>query len=89
MDIASLVSRAHAVEVCGKSGKAGDKLVRVGFSNSYPGTSDDAAILRMTGKKGASSCLPTEVTSNDGAAIRRRLRPNLSLRIPLASAPAR
>jgi len=33
--------------------KAGDKLVRVGFSNSYRGTSDDAAILRVTGEKGA------------------------------------
>ena len=34
--------------------KAGDKLVRVGFSNSYRGTTDDAAILRVTGEKGAS-----------------------------------
>ncbi len=33
--------------------KAGDKLVRVGFSNSYRGTTDDAAILRMTGEKGS------------------------------------
>ncbi len=33
--------------------KAGDKLVRVGFSNSYRGTTDDAAILRVTGEKGA------------------------------------
>jgi hypothetical protein len=33
--------------------KAGDKIVRVGFSNSYRGTSDDAAILRVTGDKGA------------------------------------
>jgi hypothetical protein len=30
--------------------KAGDKLVRVGFSNSYRGTTDDAAILRVTGE---------------------------------------
>ena len=30
--------------------KAGDKLVRVGFSNSYRGTVDDAAILRVTGE---------------------------------------
>jgi hypothetical protein len=28
--------------------------VRVGFSNSYRGTTDDAAILRVTGEKGAS-----------------------------------
>ncbi len=28
-------------------------LVRVGFSNSYRGTTDDAAILRVTGEKGA------------------------------------
>jgi hypothetical protein len=34
--------------------KAGDKLVRVGFSNSYRGTTDDATILRVTGEKGAS-----------------------------------
>ena len=34
--------------------KAGDKIVRVGFSNSYRGTTDDAAILRVTGEKGAS-----------------------------------
>ena len=33
--------------------KAGDKLLRVGFSNSYRGTTDDAAILRVTGEKGA------------------------------------
>ena len=33
--------------------KAGDKLVRVGFSNSYRGTTDDAAIMRVTGEKGA------------------------------------
>jgi hypothetical protein len=33
--------------------KAGDELVRVGFSNSYRGTTDDAAILRVTGEKGA------------------------------------
>jgi hypothetical protein len=33
--------------------KAGDKLVRVGFSNSYRGTTDDAAILRVTGENGA------------------------------------
>jgi len=33
--------------------KAGDKLVRVGFSHSYRGTTDDAAILRVTGEKGA------------------------------------
>ena len=33
--------------------KAGDKLVRVGFSNSCRGTTDDAAILRVTGEKGA------------------------------------
>ena len=33
--------------------KAGDKIVRVGFSNSYRGTTDDAAILRVTGEKGA------------------------------------
>lgn len=32
---------------------SGDKLVRVGFSNSYRGTTDDAAILRVTGEKGA------------------------------------
>ena len=30
--------------------KAWDKLVRVGFSNSYRGTTDDAAILRVTGE---------------------------------------
>ncbi|MFZ4779775.1 MAG: hypothetical protein ACOYM3_30830 [Terrimicrobiaceae bacterium] len=30
--------------------KAGDKIVRVGFSNSYRGTTDDAAILRVTGE---------------------------------------
>jgi hypothetical protein len=30
--------------------KSGDKLVRVGFSNSYRGTTDDAAILRVTGE---------------------------------------
>jgi len=30
--------------------KAGDKLARVGFSNSYRGTTDDAAILRVTGE---------------------------------------
>ncbi|MCX6971761.1 MAG: hypothetical protein NTV93_16630 [Verrucomicrobia bacterium] len=29
------------------------ELVRVGFSNSYRGTTDDAAILRVTGEKGA------------------------------------
>jgi hypothetical protein len=34
--------------------KAGDKLVRVGFSNSYRGTTDDVAILRVTGENGAS-----------------------------------
>ena len=34
-------------------GKAGDNLVRVGFSNSYRGTTDVAAILRVTGEKGA------------------------------------
>ena len=28
--------------------------MRVGFSNSYRGTPDDAAILRVTGEKGAS-----------------------------------
>ena len=28
--------------------KAGDKIVRLGFSNSYRGTTDDAAILRVT-----------------------------------------
>ena len=27
--------------------------MRVGFSNSYRGTTDDAAILRVTGEKGA------------------------------------
>jgi hypothetical protein len=31
----------------------GEKVVRVGFSNSYRGTSDDAAILRVSGEKGA------------------------------------
>ena len=30
--------------------KAGEELVRVGFSNSYRGTTDDAAILRVTGE---------------------------------------
>ena len=29
------------------------KLVRAWFSNSYRGTTDDAAILRLTGEKGA------------------------------------
>ena len=33
--------------------KAGDKLARVGFSNSYRSTIDDAAILRVTGERGA------------------------------------
>jgi hypothetical protein len=33
--------------------RAGEKLLRVGFSNSYRGTSDDAAILRVVGEKGA------------------------------------
>jgi len=32
---------------------ADHKFVRVGFSNSYRGTTDDAAILRVTGEKGA------------------------------------
>ena len=31
-------------------GKAGDNLVRVGFSNSYRGTTDDAAIRGVTGE---------------------------------------
>jgi hypothetical protein len=33
--------------------KSGEKVIRVGFSNSYRGTSDDAAIMRVVGKRGA------------------------------------
>jgi len=33
--------------------RSGDKTIRVGFSNSYRGTSDDAAILRAAGEAGA------------------------------------
>ena len=33
--------------------RSGEKVVRVGFSNSYRGTSDDAAILRVAGEEGA------------------------------------
>ena len=33
--------------------RAGEKVVRVGFSNSYRGSSDDAPILRILGDKGA------------------------------------
>ena len=33
--------------------RAGEKLVRVGFSNSYRGSADDAPILRAGGEKGA------------------------------------
>ena len=43
----------HAGQMAGASSveaKAGDKLVRVGFSNSHRGTADDAAILRVTGE---------------------------------------
>ena len=32
--------------------RAGEKVVRIGFSNSYRGTADDSAILRVTGEKG-------------------------------------
>ena len=32
--------------------RAGEKVVRIGFSNSYRGTGDDGAILRVTGEKG-------------------------------------
>ena len=39
---------ASAVEA-----RSGEKMVRIGFSNSYRGTSDDTAILRVTGEKGA------------------------------------
>ena len=38
---------ASAVEA-----RSGEKMVRIGFSNSYRGTSDDTAILRVTGEKG-------------------------------------
>ena len=34
--------------------RAGEKVVRVGFSNSYRGSADDAPILRVVGEKGAS-----------------------------------
>ena len=43
----------HAGQMAGASSvdaKAGDKLVRVGFSTSHRGTADDAAILRVTGE---------------------------------------
>jgi hypothetical protein len=33
--------------------RSGTQVVRVGFSNSYRGTSDDGAILRVAGEKGA------------------------------------
>ena len=33
--------------------RAGEKVVRVGFSNSYRGSADDAPILRVVGEKGA------------------------------------
>jgi hypothetical protein len=33
--------------------RAGEQVVRVGFSNSYRGSSDDAPILRIVGDKGA------------------------------------
>jgi len=33
--------------------RAGEKVVRVGFSNSYRGSADDAPILRAVGDKGA------------------------------------
>ena len=33
--------------------RSGAQVVRVGFSNSYRGTTDDAAILRVSGEKGA------------------------------------
>jgi len=33
--------------------KSGEKVVRVGFSNSYRGTTDDAAIMRVVGDRGA------------------------------------
>lgn len=33
--------------------RSGAQVVRVGFSNSYRGTSDDGAILRVAGEKGA------------------------------------
>jgi hypothetical protein len=33
--------------------RSGEKVVRVGFSNSYRGTTDDAAILRVSGERGA------------------------------------
>jgi hypothetical protein len=33
--------------------QSGDKTIRVGFSNSYRGTSDDSAIVRAVGEDGA------------------------------------
>ena len=43
-----LTALASSVEA-----RAGEKVVRIGFSNSYRGTADDGAILRVTGEKGA------------------------------------
>jgi len=33
--------------------RSGDQTIRVGFSNSYRGTSDDSAIVRAVGEEGA------------------------------------
>ena len=48
------VSFSYQGIACSLEAKAAYKLVRVGFSNSNRGTTDDAAILGVTVEKGAS-----------------------------------
>ena len=50
--VRSQFARVASEQASSIEARAGEKVVRIGFSNSYRGTADDSAILGVTGEKG-------------------------------------